>query len=140
MYKQAWPAVEAPELRGAYVGFWARLWASFLDTILTIIVTYPFLIAVYGWGYLESRPIVEGPIDLLLSWMLPAAAIVMFWIYCSATPGKMAIGARIVDAATGRQPTQWQFIKRYMGYVLSSIPLCWGFIRAELRQSPSYHR
>jgi len=130
MYKQAWPAVEAPELRGAYVGFWARLWASFLDTILTIIVTYPFLIAVYGWGYLESRPIVEGPIDLLLSWMLPAAAIVMFWIYCSATPGKMAIGARIVDAATGRQPTQWQFIKRYMGYVLSSIPLCWGFIRA----------
>jgi len=62
--------------------------------------------------------------------MLPAAAIVMFWIYCSATPGKMAIGARIVDAATGRQPTQWQFIKRYMGFVLSSIPLCWGFIRA----------
>jgi len=46
MYKQAWPAVEAPELRGAYVGFWARLWASFLDTILTIIVTYPFLLAV----------------------------------------------------------------------------------------------
>ena len=130
MYTQAWPAVEPPELRGAYVGFWARLWATFLDTILIVIVTYPFLIAVYGWGYLESRAFVEGPIDLLLSLMLPAAAIVVFWIYCAATPGKMAIGARIVDVATGRQPTQWQFVKRYIGYFLSSIPLCWGFIRA----------
>jgi len=130
MYTQAWPAVETPELRGAYVGFWARLWASFLDTILTIIVTYPLLIAVYGWGYIESRALVEGPIDLVLSWMLPSAAIIVFWIYCSATPGKMAIGARIVDSASGRQPTQWQFVKRYIGYFLSSIPLCWGFIRA----------
>ena len=130
MYKQAWPAVEPRELRGAYVGFWARLWATFLDTILTIIVTYPFLIAAYGWAYLESRALVEGPLDLLLSWMFPAAAIVVFWIYCSATPGKMAIGARIVDAATGRQPTQWQLVKRYIGYFFSSIPLCWGFIRA----------
>ncbi len=130
MYTQAWPAVEPPELRGTYVGFWARLWATFLDTILIVIVTYPFLIAVYGWGYLESRAFVEGPIDLVLSLMLPAVAIVVFWIYCAATPGKMAIGARIVDVATGRQPTQWQFVKRYIGYFLSSIPLCWGFIRA----------
>lgn len=129
-HKQPWPAVEPPELKGAYVGFWARLWASFLDTILTIIVTYPFLIAAYGWAYLDSRALVEGPIDLLLSWMFPAAAIVVFWIYCSATPGKMAIGARIVDATTGGKPTQWQLVKRYFGYFLSSVPLCWGFIRA----------
>ena len=130
VHKQAWPAVEPAELRGTYVGFWARLWASFLDTVLTIMVTYPFLIAAYGWAYLESRALVEGPIDLLLSWMFPAAAIVVFWIYCSATPGKMAIGARIVDASTGGKPTQWQLVKRYIGYFLSSIPLCWGFIRA----------
>jgi uncharacterized RDD family membrane protein YckC len=127
-YTKAWPPIEPPELKGAYVGFWARFWASLIDTVLTIIVTYPFLIAAYGWGYLESRAIIEGPIDLVLSWMLPAAAIVVFWMYCSATPGKIAIGARLVDAVTGGQPTHRQLIKRYIGYFLSSIPLCWGFI------------
>jgi len=127
-YIRAWPPIEPPELRGAYVGFWARFWASFLDTILIVIVTYPFLIAAYGWAYLDSWSLVEGPIDFLLSWIFPAAAIIVFWMYRSATPGKMAIGAIIVDAATGRQPTQWQLVKRYVGYLFSSIPLCWGFI------------
>jgi len=116
------------------VGFWARLWASFLDTVLTIIVTYPVLIAVYGWAYLDSQSLVDGPVDLILSWMFPAAAIMVFWIYRAATPGKMAIGARIVDAETGQQPTQWQLVKRYIGYFLSSLPLCWGFIRAAFDQ------
>ena len=127
-YTRAWPPIEPPELRGAYVGFWARFLASFLDTILIVIVTYPFLIAAYGWAYLDSWIFVEGPLDFILSWMFPAAGIIGFWVYCSATPGKMAIGVKIVDAATGRQPTQGQLVKRYIGYFLSSIPLCWGFI------------
>ncbi len=127
-YTRAWPAIEPPELKGAYVGFWARFLASLLDTILITIVTYPFLIAAYGWAYLKSWIFVEGPFDFILSWMFPAAGIIGFWVYYSATPGKMAIGAKIVDAATGQQPTQWQLAKRYMGYFFSSIFLCWGFI------------
>ncbi|MDT7042136.1 RDD family protein [Candidatus Nitronereus thalassa] len=129
-YTKAWPPIEPPELKGAYVGFWARFMASLLDTVLLTIVTYPLLLVVYGWGYLESWALVEGSVDLLLSWMFPAAAVVMFWIYCSATPGKMAIGARLVDSTTGGQPTQRQLVKRYIGYFVSSIPLCWGFIHA----------
>ena len=127
-YTRAWPPIEPPELKGAYVGFWARCWASLLDTILIVIVTYPFLIAAYGWAYLDSWAFIEGPLDFVLSWMFPAAEIIGFWAYCSATPGKMAIGAKIVDAATGGPPTQWQLVKRYVGYFFSSIPLCWGFI------------
>ena len=130
LYKKAWPAVEPPELKGAYVGFWARLVALLLDIILIKVVTYPFLIAVYGWGYLESWTLVDGPFDLVVSWMFPAAAIVAFWMYCAATPGKMVIGAQVVDAVSGRHPTPWQFFKRYIGYFPSAILLCWGFIRA----------
>lgn len=126
--KKSWPPIEPDELRGRYVGFWARVWASFLDSLLIVILTYPLLIFSYGWSFLESQSMMEGPIHLLLSWMLPAFAIVVFWISRSATPGKMAIGARIVDATTGGKPTAWQLLKRYVGYYLSALPLGWGFL------------
>jgi uncharacterized RDD family membrane protein YckC len=60
--------------------------------------------------------------------VLPAVAVVLFWIYRQATPGKMAIGARIVDAQTGRRPTNGQLIGRYFAYIVSTIPLLFGFI------------
>ena len=126
--KKSWPPIEPEELRGRYVGFWARAWASFLDSLLIVMLTYPLLILAYGWSFLESRSLMEGPLHLVLSWMFPAAAIVMFWISRSATPGKMAIGARIVDAATGGKPTARQLLKRYAGYYLSAMPLGWGFL------------
>ena len=126
--KKAWPPIEPDELRGKYVGFWVRVWASFLDSLLIIMVTYPLLIAAYGWSFLESRLLLEGPVHLVLSWMFPAAAIVTFWIAKSATPGKMAIGARIVDAATGGKPTGLQLLKRYVGYYFSAFPFGWGFL------------
>ena len=59
---------------------------------------------------------------------MPALAIVLFWIYRQATPGKMAIGARIVDAYTGGQPSTKQLVIRYLGYYVSSIPLFLGLI------------
>lgn len=125
--KKAWPPIEPDELRGRYVGFWARVWASILDSVLIVMLTYPLLLFSYGWSFLESRSLLEGPVHLVLSWMFPAAAIVMFWIARSATPGKMAISARIVDATTGGKPTARQLLKRYAGYYLSAFPLGWGF-------------
>jgi uncharacterized RDD family membrane protein YckC len=127
LHKQAWPAVEPPELKGTYVGFWARLWASYLDTMLIIAVAYPLLLAVRAW---DTFVVIDGQAGLFLFWVCPAVAIVGFWITCAATPGKMAIGAKIVDAVSGGHPTSWQFIKRYIGYVLSGLLLCGGFIRA----------
>ena len=121
---------DSPPPQPAYVGFWARAWASFIDTILLGIVTYPLLIAIYGWACLDSKSLVQGPWDFFISWILPGMAIVGFWMAQSATPGKMLIGARIVDAQTGGKPTQGQLIRRYFGYVVSSIPLCIGFVWA----------
>jgi len=123
-------AQDSVVLHPAYVGFWARAWASFIDTILLGIVTYPLLIAIYGWAYLDSKSLVQGPWDFFISWILPGMAIVGFWMAQSATPGKMLIGARIVDARTGGKPTQSQLIRRYFGYVVSSIPVCIGFVWA----------
>ncbi|MDR2638719.1 MAG: RDD family protein, partial [Helicobacteraceae bacterium] len=51
-----------------------------------------------------------------------------FWINAQATPGKMAFGAKIVDAKTLGEPSVGQYIGRYLAYILSAIPLGLGFI------------
>ncbi|MEB0163493.1 RDD family protein, partial [Glaciimonas sp. CA11.2] len=51
-----------------------------------------------------------------------------FWTTKNATPGKMVIGATIVDAETGEPPSLKQHVIRYIGYYLSAIIFCLGFI------------
>ncbi|MDR9830895.1 RDD family protein [Vibrio sp. FNV 38] len=110
-----------------YSGFWARVGSSIIDTILIGIITYPILISVYGWSYLDSDTVIHGGTDFLLSWVFPLVGTMIFWTYKQATPGKMAIAARIVDADTGAKPTQRQYIIRYLSYFISLLPLCLGF-------------
>ena len=88
-----------------YVGFWARLLASIVDSVLSLLIIVPVLLAVYGKEYLAVYDgIFRGPVDFLMNIVFPAAAIILFWIARSATPGKMLIRARIVDAHTGGKP------------------------------------
>jgi len=114
-----------PELE--YVGFWLRVWAAVIDSILVSIILVPLVRLVYGDEY-ETLKLIQGPADLLISLILPAIAIVIFWISRQATPGKIAIGARIVDEKTGGKPTSRQLIVRYLGYYVSTIPLLLGLI------------
>ena len=116
--------MEADELE--YVGFWARVWASLIDTFLIGIIIWPILTAFYGEAYWDGERMVEGPMDFLLSWVLPMVAVIVFWVAKQATPGKMAISAKIVDAKTGAAPSTGQFIGRYLAYFLSGLPLGLG--------------
>jgi len=111
-----------------YVGFWPRVGAALIDTVLLCAILYPVLTWIYGGEYWLDPQLVKGPVDFLLSWVLPAIAVVMFWTYRQATPGKMAISARIVDARTGATPTTRQLVIRYLGYYVSTLPLCLGLL------------
>lgn len=109
-----------------YVGFWPRVGASLIDTILLGIIIWPLLTAFYGESYWTGEQFVQGPMDFLLSWVFPAVAVILFWVAKQATPGKMAISAKIVDAKSGNAPSTGQFIGRYFGYFLAGIPLGLG--------------
>jgi uncharacterized RDD family membrane protein YckC len=113
-----------------YAGFWVRVGASFIDTVLLLMVTMPLLLYVYGWDYFDPERTgpFAGPFDFVVSWLLPAVAIVAFWIYRSATPGKMMLSLKVVDAGTGQPLRAGQAILRYAGYFVSTIPLCLGLI------------
>lgn len=113
-----------------YVGFWSRFGAGLIDGILTVIVTMPLLLAVYGMDYLDNEVFIAGPADFFISYMLPAIIIVILWIKFAATPGKMAVGATIVDARTGGKPSTSQYVIRYIGYFVSALPLLLGYLWA----------
>lgn len=113
-----------------YVGFWARVGASIVDTILMLLVITPLLVAVYGWAYFDAEQtgFIAGPADVLISWVLPAVAVILFWLRKQATPGKMAVSARVVDAATGNSLSPGQSIGRYLAYFVSTLPLGLGLL------------
>ncbi|WLQ14246.1 RDD family protein [Hahella aquimaris] len=111
-----------------YVGFWARTGASIIDTLIMMAITYPILISLYGLNYFDGETFIAGTADALLNYVFPAIAVILFWIYRSATPGKMLVNAVIVDAKTGVKPSKGQLIGRYFAYYLSLLPLGLGFL------------
>jgi uncharacterized RDD family membrane protein YckC len=112
-----------------YVGFWLRVAAAIIDSILVTMVITPFLLMVYGPDYFVAPGrALHGVVDFLLQYIFPAVAIIVFWVTRSATPGKMIIGAEIVDARTLGKPSTGQFIGRYFAYYISMIPLFLGFL------------
>lgn len=111
-----------------YAGFWVRLGAGIIDTILLLTITLPILMAFYGESYIDSEDFVQGPMDFMISWVAPMVVTIVFWVIKQATPGKMALRLRIVDARTGQAPGTGQCIGRYLAYFVSALPLCLGFI------------
>lgn len=111
-----------------YAGFWIRVGASIIDTIIIMIIILPILRVVYGEAYWFDTAFVKGFWDLVFSYILPAVGVVIFWVYKSATPGKITLRLTIIDAKTGNKPTTGQFVIRYLGYYVSMLPLFLGFI------------
>ncbi len=113
-----------------YAGFWIRLGAALIDTVLIIAITYPVLYAIYGAEHFseDKASFIAGPAEVLISWVFPAVAAILFWRSKQATPGKMALSLKIVDARTGKSLSLGQSIARYLGYFVSTLPLGLGFI------------
>jgi uncharacterized RDD family membrane protein YckC len=114
-----------------YAGFWVRLGATLIDTVLVMVITFPLLIAIYGWEYFDpdvNTGMLAGPADFLITWVLPLVAVIWFWRSKQATPGKMALGLRVVDADTGQTLSTSQGVGRYFAYLVSMLPLFLGFV------------
>ncbi len=121
-------AMEASNPVPQYVGFWARAAAALVDTVALLVITWPLLYAIYGMAYFDQSALVAGPADLLLSWVLPAVLVIALWIRFQATPGKMLVRARVVDAASGQPASRGQYVLRYLGYYLALLPLGLGIL------------
>lgn len=133
-------AHDAEHLTVHYAGFWVRVACHVIDSLLFMMVALPILISVYGMDvlvkplkllsletdFLAFDTYFLGTADLLVNYVLPVIAVLMFWSYRSATPGKMLLKIRIVDARTLGKPSTRQFVIRYFAYIVSTLPLMLG--------------
>ena len=112
-----------------YVGFWKRILAFFIDSVILGVLILGIALAVYGRQYMElSQGGKTLLFDVLVQGVLPAIAAILFWRYRGATPGKMLVSARIVDADTHAAPSTGKLIGRYFAYLVSIIPIFLGFL------------
>lgn len=111
-----------------YIGFWPRVLASLVDTTIVALITAPLMYLAYGEMHPSTDSFAVGPMDIMINYLLPFVGVILFWIYKSATPGKMVIKAQIVDANTGNKPSVKQLVIRYLGYFVSTIPFGLGLM------------
>ena len=133
----------APSAPPVYAGFWLRVWAAIIDTTWVTLLLSPLAMVVERPSQLGLEDVLGGSdlslstllgelipsrVELLVWGLLPALLVLAFWDRKLATPGKMAIRAKILDANSGAPPSRGQLLLRYLGYLLSTLPLGLGLI------------
>lgn len=112
-----------------YIGFWQRVFAGVIDAIVTSLLMVPPMYALFGPVVLGTDPDYRPSVlYTVVSLAGPAAIVFMFWIKKAATPGKMLINSKIIDATTGAKPSISQWIIRYFGYLVATLPLGFGLM------------
>jgi uncharacterized RDD family membrane protein YckC len=97
-----------------YAGFGQRLLAALIDWLILFVVSAPISVL-----FFEASAVMP---------LLAAATVIGFWRYCGATPGKLAVAVRIVDARTGQPVGTGRLALRLLCYLLSALPLYLGFL------------
>jgi uncharacterized RDD family membrane protein YckC len=109
------------------VGFWSRTLATLADSVME----YVYIAVLLGIAGVAPTAVSASPNPAafaIISYILPVIVTLLFWSRWQATPGKMMIGARIVDARTGADATIGQLAGRYFAYFVSLLPLGLGFL------------
>jgi uncharacterized RDD family membrane protein YckC len=109
-----------------YAGFWQRAAALVIDWLIVTVIAVPIMVLGFGIPQLSLNP-AEHSWDLL-SFVAVAVAVIGFWRYCGATPGKLAVGVKIVDATTGAAPSTGRLVIRLLCYLVSALPFYLGFL------------
>ncbi|MDH3349720.1 MAG: zinc-ribbon domain-containing protein [Desulfobulbaceae bacterium] len=112
-----------------YVGFWMRVLAKVIDGFITGFAGY---IIGIGIGFLlVSIGATDQVVVLIVSQLILMVIVIAYYTVFvgkyGATPGKMALGLKIVKP-DGMQLTYLQAFGRYWGEFLSSIILCIGYL------------
>lgn len=112
-----------------HAGFWKRVWASLIDIAWQIPLVLALGLIVFGRSYFTvDSGVYNGLADFIVTNVVPAVAVLTFWLYRQATPGKMLTGIKIVDAKTYGKPRFFQYVLRYIGYIPSTMLLGLGLL------------
>ena len=111
------PSAGAPEVGFGYAGFWMRLVAFIVDSVILAVIEFPITLIIEGIG---ARFLVGLLVGIVYN--------VGFWVANDgATPGKMAMGIK-VQMANGEPIDVGPALLRYVGYYVSAFILLIGYI------------
>ncbi|MFC1662915.1 trypsin-like peptidase domain-containing protein [Patescibacteria group bacterium] len=103
-----------------YAGLGIRFSAFIVDLFIIIFIIFDLFWYVTNWN--------DGW-DILILFGLIILYNIFFLSTLSSTPGKLMYGLRVVDNSTGYHLKFTQALTRSLSYVLSIIPIGFGFIR-----------
>ena len=111
-----------------YVGFGPRFGAFIVDSIVMLPLLIGVIITAYRHMDSGLEMLLAGGDNIWINYGIPAGFTLLFWAIKAATPGKLMLRAKIVDADTLGKPAPWQLVVRYVGYYVSLLPLGIGFL------------
>lgn len=126
--------------RGLYAGFWRRVLAWCIDTLIVVAVHLVLTVA-FGTWLLLPWTMAGGAhgdaVARLVDIGLQPLGVVVLWLYYAvcessrwqATPGKLALGLRVTDEC-GRRIGFARATGRCFGMLASALTLCIGFLFA----------
>lgn len=115
-----------------YAGFWVRVGASVIDTLIMTLAIIPSAWIFYQGNYdlifstgmTDQEPALW--FDILVNYIFPFFYTILFWLYLGGTPGKRLMRLKVLDEKTGNKLTLGQSIIRYIGYIPSTLVLYWA--------------
>jgi uncharacterized RDD family membrane protein YckC len=109
------PAGTTPEAAVAYMGFWIRLAAAIIDIIIVSVVSFALWSVFFG---------TMVPFSLLLLWLY-------HWLFIGLkgqTPGKMAVGIKVVDSRGFPPGLGNAALREVPGKIISYVVIYLGFL------------
>ena len=123
--------MEDAENKIVFAGFWLRVCANLIDTIIFVPLIFLFLFIIYGADallYKETEVLYLGAWHFILEVIVPFILVISLWLRFSATPGKMLLRLKVVDIKTSEPISFRQAIIRYFGYVPSILCFFIGIV------------
>lgn len=138
-------AASTANLQGHYAGFVSRLIAFYIDvaiiSIAVLVLTWLIRASLLQFTNMDVKACPQGAYGIIsraslcwaAAWLIPLLRITftpfyifLFWIFAGQTPGKYAMGLRVVRA-DGRPMTVLVVLRRMLGYFLTLLSLGVGF-------------
>lgn len=114
-----------------YAGFWVRLGAHIIDQIILSIIGWIicFIILSLVSGDLTAEDYVDFRASLvaIIGFILEVTYYVAFWIWRGQTPGKIAVGIKVIRTDTS-SISLGRSVLRYIGYIISSLIFMIGYL------------
>ena len=113
--------VDLPEPSIQYAGFWQRVGATLIDSVLFMIIIGLLMgPVILGAELLTGEGLLRTAVGFLLT--------IILWLKFLGTPGKLLLDCQVVDADSFKPMSVKQAALRYVAYLASILPLLLGFL------------